>query len=273
MEQTVIDSGTEQIVRLAFFVGVLALMGALEFALPRRRLEAPRGRRWLTNVAIVALDGAVLRFGFPILAVGVAALAEARGWGLLGAVDWPQWIEALIAITVLDFAIWLQHVVSHKVPILWRVHRVHHADRDFDVTTGFRFHPIEIALSMVWKFAVIVALGAGPLAVVIFEVILSALAMFNHANVAIPANLDRILRLVIVTPDMHRVHHSVIHRETDSNYGFNLSLWDKVFGTYRAQPEAGHCEMQIGLPQHRGFEAARLGWSLLLPFRNRDKQS
>jgi sterol desaturase/sphingolipid hydroxylase (fatty acid hydroxylase superfamily) len=269
MVQTAINSGTEQAVRLAFFVGTLALMAALEFALPRRRLVAPKARRWVTNIAIVALDNVMLRFGFPILAVGVAVIAEARGWGLLGLVASPGWLETLIALVVLDFAIWLQHVASHKIPILWRVHQMHHADRDIDVTTGFRFHPVEIALSMLWKFAVIVALGAGPLAVVIFEIILSALAMFNHANVAIPVPVDRLLRLVIVTPDMHRVHHSVIRRETDSNYGFNLSVWDRLFGTYRPQPEAGHTGMEIGLPQYRGFESARLDWSLLLPFRRR----
>jgi sterol desaturase/sphingolipid hydroxylase (fatty acid hydroxylase superfamily) len=202
----------------------------------------------------------------PVAAVAAAFFAKERGLGLLNQVDWPYWLKVVIALLVLDLAIWFQHLVSHKVPIFWRLHQVHHADRDFDVTTAVRFHPVEIALSMLWKIVVVIPLGASPFAVFLFEVILNACAMFNHANIALPAWLDRPLRLFIVTPDMHRVHHSVLLSEHDRNYGFNLSLWDRLFGTYLAQPKAGHQGMTIGLTPYQSEAPTRFGWSLLLPF-------
>jgi sterol desaturase/sphingolipid hydroxylase (fatty acid hydroxylase superfamily) len=212
----------------------------------------------------------VVRLLFPLAAVGAALDAEAQGWGLFHALDWPGWIEILIALIVFDFAIWAQHLVSHKIPILWRLHRVHHADRDIDVSTAIRFHPIEIALSMALKIGIVYALGADPWAVVAFEVILNGCAMFNHANIRLPARVEAALRLLIVTPDMHRVHHSVLRREHDANYGFNLSVWDRLFGVYVAQPEGGHEGMKIGLEPWRDDRPARLGWTLALPFNRED---
>ena len=208
----------------------------------------------------------------PIAAIAAAFYAEAHHLGLLNQVSWPYWIKVVVALLVLDLAIWVQHWASHKVPLFWRLHQVHHADRDIDVTTAVRFHPVEIALSMLWKIVVVVPLGAPPLAVFLFEVILNACAMFNHANIALPQRLDRILRLLVVTPDMHRVHHSVLRREHNSNYGFNLSLWDRLFRTYTAQPEGGHQGMTIGLPPYQSEAPTRFGWSLWLPFgRSQDR--
>ena len=197
----------------------------------------------------------------------MAEITTANGWGILSWIDWPFWLEVAVAAVLLDMAIYWQHVASHKIPVLWRVHRVHHADRDIDATTGIRFHPVEIVLSMLYKFVVIIALGAPALGVFIFEVLLNGSAMFNHANLKLPAWLDRVLRTLIVTPDMHRVHHSVIHHETDSNYGFNLSIWDRLFGSYIDQPEKGHDGMTIGLNDYQTDNPSRLDWSLLLPFR------
>jgi sterol desaturase/sphingolipid hydroxylase (fatty acid hydroxylase superfamily) len=202
----------------------------------------------------------------PVAAVAAAFFAKEQGIGLLNQVDWPYWLKVAIALLVLDLAIWAQHLASHKLPIFWRLHQVHHADRDIDVTTAVRFHPVEIALSMLWKIVVVVPLGASPFAVFLFEVILNACAMFNHANIALPAWLDRFLRLFVVTPDMHRVHHSVFRSEHDRNYGFNLSVWDRLFGTYLAEPKQGQLGMQIGLPPYQNEAPTRLGWSLWLPF-------
>jgi sterol desaturase/sphingolipid hydroxylase (fatty acid hydroxylase superfamily) len=204
----------------------------------------------------------------PVAAIAAAFYAQAHQIGLLNQVAWPEWVKVVVALLVLDLAIWAQHLASHKVQLFWRLHRVHHADRDIDVTTAVRFHPVEIALSMLWKIVVVVPLGASPFAVFLFEVILNACAMFNHANIAMPAWLDRLLRLLVVTPDMHRVHHSVLHCEHDSNYGFNLSVWDRLFRTYTDQPEAGHQGMTIGLTPYQSEAPTRFGWSLLLPFRN-----
>jgi sterol desaturase/sphingolipid hydroxylase (fatty acid hydroxylase superfamily) len=261
----------ETTLRFAVFAGVFLVMALLELALPKRELSAPKARRWLTNLSIVAIDGLLARLmaalAVPLAAVAAALYAEHQGIGLFNLVAWPAWLELLIALFVLDFAIWLQHLASHKVPALWRLHRMHHADLDIDVSTALRFHPIEIALSMLWKIAWVLALGAPALAVLLFEVILNGCAMFNHANIELPQWLDRIVRLFIVTPDMHRVHHSVERREHDSNYGFNLSLWDRVFSTYTPQPEGGHRGMTIGLPQYRSDGPTRLFWSLAVPFR------
>jgi sterol desaturase/sphingolipid hydroxylase (fatty acid hydroxylase superfamily) len=252
-------------------------MAMLELAVPKRALSAPKARRWLTNLSIVAIDSVFVRlmaaFAVPLAAIAAALYAAENGIGVLNWATWPAWAELMIALIVLDFAIWLQHLASHKIPVLWRLHRMHHADLDIDVSTALRFHPIEIGLSMLWKIACVLALGAPALSVLLFEVILNACAMFNHANIALPGPLDRIVRLVMVTPDMHRVHHSVMRREHDSNYGFNLSLWDRLFRTYTPQPEMGHCGMTIGLPQYRSDGPTRLLWSLAVPFRGPSREN
>ncbi|MHA1545111.1 MAG: sterol desaturase family protein [Alphaproteobacteria bacterium] len=259
----------EPAIRLIVFIGVFALMAVAEALRPRRPLVASKWLRWATNLSIIVIDSLFVRLVFPVVAVGVAIYAQGRGWGLFNLVDWPVWLEVVLAVVILDLGIYVQHVVSHAVPIFWRLHRVHHADRDIDVTTGARFHPIEIGLSMLYKMLLVLLLGPSAFAVFLFEVILNATAMFNHANFRLPLGVDRVVRLFMVTPDMHRVHHSVIQRETDSNYGFSLSVWDRLFGTYRDQPEAGHQDMTIGLApyQHRG--PTRLLWSLWLPFTNK----
>jgi sterol desaturase/sphingolipid hydroxylase (fatty acid hydroxylase superfamily) len=260
----------DTVIRLSVFAGVFVLMALIELVLPKRQLIVTKGRRWLTNLGISVTAAVVLRLmaalAVPLAAAAAAFYAQEHEIGLLNAVAWPAWLKIVIALAVLDLAIWAQHLASHKIPILWRLHRVHHADRDIDVTTAVRFHPVEIALSMLWKIVVVVPLGASPFAVFLFEVILNGCAMFNHANIALPAWLDRIVRLFIVTPDMHRVHHSVQRREHDSNYGFNLSLWDRLFRTYTAQPEGGHLGMTIGLTPYQSDDPTRFGWSLWLPF-------
>ncbi len=270
---------SDGLIRFAIFLGVFLVMAAIELGWPKRALIASKRRRWFTNVGIAAAGTAVLRLmavlAVPVAAVAAAFYAQQHQIGLLNQVAWPAWIEIPIALLVLDLSIWFQHLVSHKVPLFWRLHQVHHADRDIDVTTAVRFHPVEIALSMLWKIVVVVPLGASPLAVFLFEVILNACAMFNHANIALPQWLDRVLRLLVVTPDMHRVHHSVLRREHNTNYGFNLSLWDRLFRTYTAQPEGGHQGMTIGLPPYQSEAPTRFGWSLWLPFgqQNPDAQS
>ena len=263
--------------RLSVFIGVFALMALLEILLPRRQLGHSKSRRWITNISIVAFDSFVIRlmglFVVPLLAVSTAFWAESNSWGLLHLVDWPAWLEILLAVVLLDLAIYGQHVASHKFTILWYFHRMHHADVDFDLTTGARFHPVEIALSMLYKIVLVLILGPRPEAVVIFEVLLNGTAMFNHANFKLPLVLDRIVRQLFVTPDMHRVHHSIIHRETDSNYGFNLSVWDRIFRTYNDQPEKGHDRMTIGLPDYQSTRPTEIIWSLKLPFTGDDSFS
>jgi sterol desaturase/sphingolipid hydroxylase (fatty acid hydroxylase superfamily) len=257
----------EPLLRLIPFLGIFALTAALEAWLPRRSRRLPRLRRWPSNLGIVIVDTVMVRLLFPTAAVGVALAVEAQGGGLLGWLGAPFWLSVLLAVLLLDLAIYLQHVMFHAVPALWRVHRMHHSDTDIDVTTGLRFHPVEIVLSMLIKFAAIAALGAPAVAVLLFEVLLNATSMFNHANLCLPERVDAALRQVLVTPDMHRVHHSVIERETNSNFGFNLALWDRLFGTYRAQPEAGHEGMTIGVEQFRDPAEARLDRMLTQPFR------
>jgi len=259
----------EPLLRLVPFIGVFALMAALEAWLPRRARGLPRIARWPSNLGIVAVDTVVVRVLFPTAAVGVALAVEAQGGGLFGWLGAPFWLAVPLAVLLLDLAIYLQHVMFHAVPALWRFHQMHHADTDIDVTTGLRFHPIEIVLSMLVKFAAIAALGAPAAAVLLFEVLLNATSMFNHANLRLPERVDAALRRVLVTPDMHRVHHSVVERETNSNFGFNLALWDRLFGTYRAQPEAGHDGMTIGVEQFRDPAEARLERMLTQPFRER----
>lgn len=242
---------TEPQLRLIVFLGVLVAMAVWELAAPRRRQEIPRVIRWTNNLGLVVIDTIVLRLSFPILAVGLAVIAQDRGWGLFNIIEAPGWFAVLVSIVILDLVIYLQHVMFHAVPALWRLHRMHHADLDFDVTTGLRFHPVEILLSMGIKLAMVMALGPPAVAVLIFEVLLNATAMFNHSNIRLPMLVDRFLRLIVVTPDMHRVHHSVIPEETNSNFGFNLPWWDRLLGTYKAQPNAGHEEMSIGIEQFR----------------------
>lgn len=258
----------EPSIRAGAFLVVLAVMAVAEAASPRRRREIPRLLRWTNNLALVLLDTLIVRLVFPVLAVGVAVAAQTQGFGLFNQWAVPGWFAVLASIVILDLVIYLQHVLFHAVPALWRLHRVHHADVEIDVTTGLRFHPIEILLSMTIKLAAVAALGAPPVAVLLFEVILNAMAMFNHSNLELPERLDRLLRLVVVTPDMHRVHHSIERVETDSNYGFNLSLWDRLLGTYRAQPAAGHRGMTIGIERFRDRREAWLDRMLTQPFRD-----
>jgi sterol desaturase/sphingolipid hydroxylase (fatty acid hydroxylase superfamily) len=256
----------EMWIRLGCFLAVFAAMALWELASPRRTLTTNKTRRWLRNVGLVVLDALAVRVLFPAGAVGLAWLARERGFGLLNAVELPGWFEIAFSFLALDFVVYLQHVVFHAVPALWRLHMVHHADLDFDVTTGNRFHPLEILLSMVFKGAVVAALGPPVLSVLAFEVLLNATAMFNHGNVRIPWGIDRILRLFVVTPDMHRVHHSVVPVETNRNFGFNLPWWDRLLGTYRPEPRAGHDGMTIGLRQFRDPERLTLPRLLVLPF-------
>jgi len=259
----------ELLIRLSVFLGIFTVLATVEVWAPRRPRAQGRGRRWATNWGIVVIDSLALRLiaiALPLLAVGAAIDAGNKGWGLFNVLDWPVWIEVAIAVLILDLAIWAQHLVTHKVPVLWRLHRVHHADVDMDVTTAIRFHPVEIALSMLLKIGLVYLLGPAAIAVVIFEVMLNGMAMFNHANINLPARVDAVLRRVVVTPDMHRVHHSVDRAEHDSNYGFSLSVWDRMFGTYIAQPRDPHETMETGLAW-RDERPSRLGWSLALPFR------
>ncbi len=241
----------EATLRIAFFLGVLGIMALAEAALPRRRREIPRLLRWTSNLGIVVLDTLILRLVFPVVAVGLALTAAERGWGLFNVFDVPGWLAFVASLLVLDLAIYLQHVMFHAVPALWRLHRMHHADLEIDVTTGLRFHPLEILLSMVLKLAVVAVLGPPAVAVLVFEVLLNATAMFNHANFKLPLALDGVLRWVVVTPDMHRVHHSIHPDETNSNFGFNLPWWDRLLGTYTPQPREGHEAMTIGIEQFR----------------------
>jgi len=269
-EQTVLAN--EPAIRLGFFLGVFAVIGFWEVLAPRRLLTVSKALRWTSNLGLVVLDTVLLRLIFPLAGVGLAAFCAKNGWGILNHFQVPFWMAVPLAVIALDFVIWLQHVMVHAVPLLWRLHRVHHADLDYDVTTGARFHPLEIVLSMLIKLATIVVLGPPVVAVVIFEVLLNATAMFNHGNIGLPARLDRILRWVVVTPDMHRVHHSIEDDETNSNFGFNLPWWDRLFGTYRDQPRAGQAGMTIGIRDHGDpREVSRLDGMLLLPFRGEIK--
>jgi len=254
-------------IRLVFFFGIFAAVAMWELLAPRRRLTTSKAVRWSSNLGIVVLNTLLLRAAFPVLAVGMAGLAVQEGWGLLNRVALPGWLAFVLAVAALDLVIYLQHVMFHAVPALWRLHRMHHTDLDFDVTTGARFHPIEIGLSMGIKLAAVVLLGASPVAVLVFEVLLNGTAMFNHGNIRLPLVLDRWLRLLVVTPDMHRVHHSVHPGETNSNFGFNLPWWDRLLGTYRAQPREGHEGMTIGISQFRDPRELRLDRLLSQPFR------
>ena len=264
----------EPLIRFSVFFGLFCILAFTEVIAPRRKLRASKPHRWVTNWVIALLNTLTLMvlralsFALPLLAVGAAIDANAHGWGILNHTNLPQPIEVLIAILIFDFAIWAQHLITHKVPFLWRLHRVHHADTDIDVTTAIRFHPLEIALSMILKVGLVYLIGPSAVAVILFEILLNGTAMFNHANIRLPLWADRIVRLILVTPDMHRVHHSIHRHEHDSNYGFSLSLWDRLFGTYIAQPDAGHDDMQIGL-EWQDERPTKLSWSLLLPFKKK----
>ena len=256
----------EVVIRLGFFFGVFALIAIWEVLAPRRSLTTSKSVRWFSNLAITFLNPVVVRLVSPIMPVTMALLAQKSGWGLLNNFALPYWLPVVIGVVVLDLVIYLQHVMFHTVPVLWRLHMMHHADLDFDVTTGLRFHPIEMILSMGIKLSVVVVIGAPALAVLIFEILLNTTSMFNHGNIRLPSSIDRKLRLLVVTPDMHRVHHSVTIRETNSNFGFNLPWWDRLLGTYRDQPAAGHEGMTIGLAQFRDPKRLTFLWMLALPF-------
>lgn len=255
----------ENLIRLTCFFGVFTLLAVWELISPQRPLIMNRPRRWFANIAITFLNTLLVRILFPTGAVGFAFAISRKGWGILSLMDLPGWIGIIVAVVALDFIIYLQHAVFHTIPILWRLHMVHHADLDIDVTTGNRFHPIEMLLSMVIKIASVALIGASPLSVLIFEVLLNATSMFNHSNVNMPTGTDRILRLMVVTPDMHRTHHSVIRQETNSNFGFNIPWWDRIFGTYRPDPAEGHKGMTIGLNQFQNHDQHTLIWMLTLP--------
>jgi sterol desaturase/sphingolipid hydroxylase (fatty acid hydroxylase superfamily) len=262
-----LDLNHDIFIRLSFFGAVLLAMGLWEAVAPRRRLMVSKPLRWFSNLGLVAVDTLAVRFLIPLGAVGLALLAEERAWGVCNNLEIPFWLAVALAVVALDFVIYLQHVLFHAVPLLWRLHMVHHADLDFDTSTGVRFHPLEILLSMGIKMATVVLLGAPALGVLVFEVLLNATALFNHGNVRIPVWLDRLLRLFVVTPEMHRVHHSIQPRETNSNFGFNLPWWDFLFGTYRPEPAEGHERMTIGLENLRDERKTEtLHWMLALPF-------
>jgi len=255
----------ESILRLIMFLAIFTAVALFELKSPCRKLTTSKKTRWINNLAIVIGNPLLLRALFPLLAVDMAVIAHERCWGLLNILELPYWLEMVVGIILLDLVIYLQHLMFHAVPLFWRLHMMHHADLDFDLTTGLRFHPIEIMLSMGIKISAICVFGPPVLSVLVFEVILNGMAMFNHGNIKIPTLLDRFLRYFVVTPDMHRVHHSVIIREANSNFGFNLSFWDRLFGTYQAQPERGHEGMTIGLSQFRDPKKLTLPWLIILP--------
>ena len=256
----------ETFIRLSIFIGVLVIFISLEALFPKKKRTQARRKRWITHACFPVINTAALRLLGPIAALSIASWVNFHNIGLFNATDWPLWLEVSLAFIIFDFAIYLQHVVTHKVPLLWRLHKVHHSDRDLDASSALRFHPLEIMLSMIYKCSLIFLIGPAVIAVLIFEIFLNASAIFNHANLTLPFRIDRLIRLFIVTPDMHRVHHSIIPSETDSNFGFNLSIWDRIFKTYKAQPKAGHTEMVIGLSEHQTDAPTSLIWSLKLPF-------
>jgi len=253
--------------RLAIFIGILVIMMVWEFYSPRRKLHYTRRQRWLSNISLSIINVLVLRFSIAGAAVW-ASTSTTNQWGLLHLIDLPNWLAIIISIVLLDLAIYGQHRASHQWSWLWRLHKIHHTDLDLDVTSAVRFHPIEIVLSMCYKVICIYIIGASPVAVIAFEIILSSCALFNHSNITIPLTLDKLIRLFIVTPDMHRIHHSVIPSETNSNYGFSISVWDRIFATYIDQPQAGHINMTIGLAEYQYIEDVAIQRLLLMPFKN-----
>jgi sterol desaturase/sphingolipid hydroxylase (fatty acid hydroxylase superfamily) len=262
----VLTNKYEPVIRLGFFFGILATMFLWELIAPRRPLTTSKIARWFSNLGLVVIDSVLVRLVFPAALVGIALLAQQRGWGLFNQFGLFTLLRIICGVLILDFAIYLQHVIFHSIPLLWRLHMVHHSDMDIDVTTGVRFHPIEIALSMMIKMIVVVLIGASPASVLIFEILLNGTSMFNHGNVRYPQKIDSFLRLLVVTPEMHRVHHSTIRWETNSNLGFSFPWWDRLFGTYRDQPAKGHLEMTIGLDQYKEPQRLTLLWLIALPF-------
>ena len=260
---------TADFIRFGVFAVMLVIMAFWEILAPRRPLIASKTLRWSGNLGILAIDTVLVRLSFTVLPVAMAQRAQGAGWGILNLVSIPVWLKVIIGIMLLDLAIYLQHLMLHAVPVFWRLHMMHHADLDFDFTTGVRFHPVEILVSMVIKLTAVAVIGPLPLAVLLFEVFLNATSMFNHGNVRLPPQADRFLRLIVVTPEMHRVHHSVIPKETNSNFGFNFPWWDRIAGTYRDQPEAGHEGMTIGLKQFQAIKRQTLFWMLALPFKGK----
>ena len=257
--------------QIALLLSVLSfsLLLVLEAVFPRKQRSMPRAPRWRTNLIIILVDSVAIRLMGPVTAIAVASYTAQNDIGLFNWTSLPGWLEFVLALILFDLAIYAQHVISHKVPLLWALHKVHHADRDIDVTTAVRFHPGEIILSMLYKCVLVLLIGPSVFAVFIFALLLNLFAMFNHANLRLPLSVDRVLRLFVVTPDMHRVHHSTVKQETDSNFGFSISLWDRLFGTYTAQPAAGHDDVVIGLDEYQSDHPNELWWSLLLPFHDR----
>jgi len=265
LEEVIISN--EKYIRVGFFFGMIIMIGLWEILAPKRALTVSKTVRWMNNLGLVFFNIFILKVLFPVAAVGVATIATYNGWGLFNYFEVPFWLAVVATVIIMDFVIYIQHVMVHAIPVLWRLHRVHHADLDYDVTTGSRFHTLEIILSMLIKFATILLLGPPIVAVIIFEVILNATAMFNHGNISLPKTFDKYLRLFLVTPDMHRVHHSVEDDEANSNFGFSLPWWDRLFGTYRDQPRAGHEGMTIGIHKYR--DVKQVSWlpgMLALPF-------
>ena len=256
----------QNIIRTVFFLSILIIMMLWEKFLPRRPLSVSRKLRWPSNLAIIVLNSILVRLLFPVVAIGAALTAQTLHIGLFNNLNIHFWFKVIFSVIFLDLVIYFQHIIFHVVPIFWRIHRMHHTDLDIDITTGIRFHPIEILLSMLIKIGAVFVFGAPIIAVLIFEILLNATSMFNHGNVYIPKLIDKLLRCFIVTPDMHRVHHSVIIKETNSNYGFNLSCWDRLFRTYRPQPEKGHLNMTIGLSQFRKLKYLNIHWLIAIPF-------
>jgi len=261
----------EPFVRLAFFAAIFSIVAVAEALRPRRKLVASKQKRWINNILLSFTDTIILRFVFPIFPVGVAVFCKESGWGILNYFHFPLWVAVICAVVLLDLIIYVQHKMFHLIPVFWRLHKVHHIDQDIDVTTGLRFHPLEMILSMIIKMTAVAVIGAPPVSVVIFEILLNGATMFNHSNLHIPLAADRFIRLMIVTPDMHRVHHSVIVKETNSNYGFSFSWWDRLFGTYRREPEAGHLQMKIGLNGYSDPKYLQLSQMLITPFVSRSK--
>ncbi len=253
--------------RIAIFLGIFLFLALCEFVFPRRaKNNVPQSTRWISNLSIVIIGNFLMRLIFPLLAIEMAILSRNYSWGIFNQFEIPYWVNIIFTIIILDLVIYLQHVMFHAVPIFWRAHRMHHADLDFDVTTGIRFHPIEVILSMGIKIGSVALIGASPIGVLIFEILLNATSMFSHSNINLPISIDRVLRCIIVTPDMHRVHHSIQEHETNSNFGFSFSFWDRIFGTYLNQPSEGHLKMTIGITDFRNPKYLRLDWLLLIPF-------
>ena len=259
-------SNNEATIRLFFFLGIFSVVAIVEFMSPRRPLTTSKSKRWFTNIGIIFINTIFIRLFFSAGAVGIALFVSENKWGIFNTLGISYWLAVILSVVVLDFAVYIQHVMFHAIPTLWRLHMMHHADMDIDVTTGTRFHPVEMILSMVIKGAAIIVLGAPPLGVIVFEILLNGTAMFNHGNIKLPLDLDAFLRMFVVTPDMHRVHHSVFPSETNSNYGFNLPWWDRIMGTYKSQPMKGHLDMSIGLNQFRNPDKLGLMDILILPF-------